>query len=255
MLLLVAVQSGCGMGGPEGAALREPADDAPGGGTWHLAPIFVDDQPALVHSIPVTNTTRRAVHFTEVRQSCACTGTAKLGRTELLPGEKTTLDCDIDLRQRTGPQQFVFRLLDASGREWRYTLKTTLYRHAKFAAEGPTHFGMVSPRKQEVRRGEVRLYAHSADQLPRRVSFSAACDYLTVKSEPGSVSRKPDGIAVRTVPFSIVLSVPDSQGHGSASLRATIHGPGRQQVLYSTVTWYANAPRGTNTGASTTIFT
>jgi hypothetical protein len=205
--------------------------------TVRIPPVFVDETSSLRHEVLVKNDTGRPVRFTGVRQSCACAGATKLAALELEPEQETTLQFDIDLRQRKGPQHFVCYLVEANGNEWTYTLETTLYARAHFADTGMIHFGMVDPKADEVRETQFYLHAENQQALPESVSFRTDSDFLRVEVGPGIDEEQPDGTAGRRFLVRLRLRSPDAPGLSQAGVVADVERQGKKQQLQSGVTW------------------
>jgi hypothetical protein len=205
--------------------------------TIQLPPMFVDDASSLQYDVPVRNETDGTVRFTQIRQSCTCAGATKLAAMELAPGQTTTLHFDIDLRQRKGPQRFVCYLVEASGVEWTYTLETTLYERARFAADGIVHFGMVDPKAEEVRETQFYLHAESLQALPQVVAFWTESDKLRVESDLALTEQQADGTAVRKVPLKLRLRAAEVPGLAQTSVIAEIDRRGQKQQVRTGVTW------------------
>jgi hypothetical protein len=188
--------------------------------TEQVAPIFVEEGSRLQHDMRVKNQTDRAVHFTRVQPSCACSGGTTLDSMDLGPGEETLLHFDVDLRYRTGPQRFVCYLYESSGEMRTYAVETTLYDRARFEGSGAVHFGMVDPNAEEVREAELRFHATDTTMLPADISFHTESECLRVQVGVPTVQQQADGIVVKVVPLKLHLQAPKNPGFGSAHLHA-----------------------------------
>jgi len=64
------------------------------GETFSAGYIFPDEQTTVSHAFIVTNTTTEAVEIRKVEKSCSC-ASYKLSKSQLAPGESTTLTIDV----------------------------------------------------------------------------------------------------------------------------------------------------------------
>jgi hypothetical protein len=216
----------------EGRTLAQSTDH-----TKQLAPLFVDDSLELQYDFPVKNDADQTIRFTELVQGCACMGASTIDAMALAPGEETVLHFHVDLRNRTGPQRIVCRLVEAGGSNWFYAIETTLYKRAAFAENGTLHFGMVDPRAEEVRETAFLLHAENAESLPSQVALHSKSAHVRVETGEGSIETLPDHTVVRKVPLKLRLRAPDTTGLGQTIIVAEFSRAGAKKEVETGISW------------------
>jgi hypothetical protein len=167
------------------------------GGDHDAGPIFAEMNPSIRYVFPVRNTTGRPVKITAVRPTCSCT-TSKLGKYQLAPGEKTTLEVAASVPNSYSNGELFCALVTDHPRfrEWGYILR---FQSVPRVAISPFHadLGSFSPAdltedgylKHKTEPAELFLDVFNPGQAPR------ADDMRVVSSEGIRAVLKPRGEA------------------------------------------------------------
>ncbi len=233
---LLFLQFGCTTQKPKSAPPQESRGESPVF-SQSAPPLFVDRVSHFIFDLPVQNPSHRHVRFVRLQPSCTCAGATTLERMELTPGESTRLHFNVEVRNRTGPQQFTCSLIEGDGTEWGCRVQTAFYERARLADGHPLHFGMLEPGTEHAREADLCLYAPKDEPFPSEVAVTTDSDALRIKAGASSDAEQADGVKVRTIPLSLLLKTPHALGPGYASLSASFKHEGLKQTIQAPVDW------------------
>lgn len=89
------------------------------------------DQLIVKYAASIANETKRLVRFKEVQTTCGCSA-ASLRKMELVPGEKTFLDIEVDMTRFGGKRKTSCLLLVENGETWKCEFGLTAYPILQF---------------------------------------------------------------------------------------------------------------------------
>ncbi len=132
--------------------------------------VFVGEIPRLTSIVPIQNNSGRSVRFDRVTKNCACSG-AELEKSDLAPGETTTLAFSANLLGRSGPQRFTCELIEEDGTVWRVEISAIVYEFFKVSSH-TINFGQLSPLQSATKQLVAQCSAMERSTLPEAVSLS-----------------------------------------------------------------------------------
>jgi Protein of unknown function (DUF1573) len=200
-----------------------------------LEPQFPSEQPVLQHTVEISNSTGRPVHFIQVVKSCSC-AEATLEKDTLSPGEKTAIRFRVNWAGRSGPQSLGCRLVEDNGSTWTVTVNTVLYERGRFGDEVAASFGMVNPGESLNKSTTFLTYARRPEELLDPIKFDAAQSLRLDVGRPNT-ERLANGVWQRAYPVTINLSAPREAGPAQALIQAIASGPGAPKVFAAAVNW------------------
>lgn len=234
--LCLWVGAGCRQSDPPVAsALGGGADDDFVELSVDIPAVFSDDTSSLSHDFLICNDSNKAVKIGPVSKSCGCT-TATLLKTSLLPGEKTQLHVEVDIRNRRGQSSVVVAVPSTGGKSWSCRVNYCVYDAISIMRDS-LHLGQLA-----VSGGSgtvtLQLAALKSADFPRisRLSFhSGVANIVSQKDELDS-----NGVMIRTM--AIDVSVPSNRvsADNSGNLEiAALDWNGAEITRSDLVTWAA----------------
>ena len=243
LLVFVAVIVGIGwsLGVEESPVASNEPDSQPSESqhvsvTQELPPIFRETVPELRCRFPVINDTGTAIYLSIESRSCSCTE-AELEDNYLEPKASTTLNLAIAIHSRSGPQKFVTRLGDGSGKAWDYIVKTYVCESGAFPTDIDLSFGAVNPNATLERTAYFDLHAESESILPKDLTFTSENSAVTISSGPGTITRLTPGLVRNRIPLTLRLTSASVASPNSARITARFTRHDRVQEVQGLSTW------------------
>lgn len=207
-----------------------------------LHPVFSDETQIVQHDFLVANAHERAVHFSRVSASCACTD-AKLVKDRLQPGEKTVLRIEANLRGRSGTQTYSCTLEpDGNAQPWIFRASVPIYRHVSFSQQN-FHLGNVAPNERVEADVGLELTSVVSDKSVRIASVQSPSKCLAVSGFTTNESAVADdwGVLHRSAKVHVTLLPQSVPGAGEPDLLAKYDFHGMPGEAMTRLRWFVTS--------------
>jgi hypothetical protein len=189
--------------------------------THRLPPLIDEEFSGDRISVPVVNSLNHEVEFVDIRALCSCTG-AELRTMKLAAGAETMLDIFVNLRGRTGAQQFNVYLTDTAGRNWHVRVEIPVYQRMRFVSPlGLMELGLLEPESPIERDVIFEAFAGKKEDLPAQIEVVPGGDLdIRVAVGESTVEEIDKAIWVRRFPVHLSTVAPKTPGAFGATLVA-----------------------------------
>lgn len=204
-----------------------------------LPAVFSDEEAEVSTEFRVVNDSDKAVRFERVMSSCGCT-IAKLDKTELAPGEGTTLHMAVDMSRFLGRREVSCVFRDDRGVARRYRVAVTGYERVEF--EQSESFGVIEPGRAASVQLAVILRGREDEPPPRLSAVDTGFADLVCRFDEGEVTVEPGGVVTRRAELTLDLKPQSVGGPLTSELSAVSLSGGRRFTGSTTICWTVRTP-------------